>query len=244
MAIERINAQIANQLPPAWMSRATASSRQSAAMANSTEIKKMLGEPIPQVVNPKDLPAHIARFFAKGGLLERLRQKLALISKKKGGKFLPAKNTIACVDEDDNVYVGIEFLEKYSDDNDLIAGIMAHEWGHMLSEDQPNIDWQKMTMDQLLEMRRSEEADADGFSGRAMYLMGYDPQHMIDFLNKNDQLRKTKKIPNHKYHNHATRRAILIESYNAQARSMESAKRLFDKKDNTGPKIGRIIGMG
>lgn len=241
MPIEKINTQIVG-LPPAWMSRAVS---RGGAMGNAEEIKKILGEPIPRIVDPKDLPDDILAFFLPGGLLDRLRRKLALISRKRGRKIIPAKNTIASVDEDDNLYVGVDFLEQYGDDEDLVAGIIAHEWGHMMSDLPRGVNWSHLTWDQLHALRRDEEGDADGFAGRALFLMGYSPERMIEFLKMTDRRRKEKKIPCHKYHNHATRAAILRESYDAQRRSMEVARRLFFAgKDSTGPKVGKIIGAG
>ncbi|MBI4211523.1 MAG: hypothetical protein HY540_02690 [Deltaproteobacteria bacterium] len=236
MAIEKINTKLAG-LPPAWMSRAT---QRPGAMAHSAEIKKILGEPIPQEVDPKLLSPKIAEFFRRNGTLERLRKKLSLISKKKGGRFIPARNTIAAVDEDDNVYVGVEFLERFGDDEDLIAAIISHEWGHMLS-DRRNIDWSHLSWDELHAMRRDEEGEADGFAGRALFFMGYATEQMIDFLHLLDRTRKNKKLPQLKYHNTPTRVEILKQSFEAAKRSMEIAHRIFGKN---GPKIGKILGAG
>lgn len=241
MPIEKINAQVIG-LPPSWLSRV---SGRGGSVGNSDRIRKMLGEPIPQLVDPKELPPEIAAHFAAGGLLERLRRKLALISRKKGGKILPAKNTIASVDEEDNLYVGVDFLEQFGEDEGLVAGILAHEWGHMLSDLPKGVDWSHLTWDQLHALRRDEEGDADGFAGRALFLLGYNPEAMIAFLARNDRKRKEKKLPCHKYHNHATRAAIIRESYAAQRRSMEVAKKLFfSQSDGTKPKVGRVIGSG
>jgi hypothetical protein len=241
MPVEKISTLVSG-LPPAWISRAVS---RGGAMGNAEEIKKLLGEPIPQLVDPKDLPPEIAAFFGAGGLLERLRKKLALFSRKKGKKILPAKNTIASVDEEDNLYVGVDFLAQYGDDEELVAGIIAHEWGHMMSDLPRGVDWSHLTWDQLHALRRDEEADADAFAGRVLFLMGYKPEAMIAFLKERDKHRKKKKLPCHKYHNHATRAAILRESYEAVRRAMEVARKLFFAgKDSTGPKIGRIIGAG
>lgn len=215
------------------------------AMGNSSEIRKMLGEPMPQVLNPKDLPPEIAAYFARGGLLDRLKKKLALISRKKGGKIIPAKNTIACVDDEDNVYVGVDFLQNFGEDDALVGGILAHEWGHMMSDMPKGVDWSHLTWDEIFEMRRDEEGDADGFAGRALCLMGYDPEKMIEFLAVNDKRRKEKKLPSHKYHNHATRAAIIRESYKAEENAIEVARKIFFQgKDSVGAKVGRVIGAG
>ncbi|MFH1653199.1 MAG: hypothetical protein ABIE74_03995 [Pseudomonadota bacterium] len=240
MAIDRIGSSSIN-LPPNWLSQVTS---RGGNIGNSREIRKVLGEPLPQIVDPSVLAAHIAKFFRKNGLLERLRKKLSLISRKKGGKIFAAKNTIACVDEDDNLYVGVEFLEQYGDDEEVVAGILAHEWGHMMSDLPKGVDWSHLTWDELYEMRRTEEADADGFAGRALFLMNYSYENVVKFFKKLKASQK-KKTHSHKYHNTATRCAIFEESWKAEKRAMEVAKRLFFSEGKTdGPKIGKVIGEG
>ena len=243
MVIEKINTQLIG-LPPNWLSRAIS---HGGSMTRANEIKKLLGEPIPEIIDEDQIPDEVKEFFSTGGLLDRLRKKLALFSRKKGGKLFPAKGTIASVDEDDNLYVGVDFLAQYGEDEELIAGIIAHEWGHMMSDLPKEVDWSNLNWDQLHAIRRDEEGDADAFAGRAMFLLGVSVDPMIKFLKKNDKKRKELKIPCHKYHNFATRAEILREAYKAEKRAMETAKRLFfskKDKDPTGVKVGRILGQG
>lgn len=234
------------KLPPSWMNRVTS---RGGAMRNANEIKKILGEPIPKLADPKEVPPEIMAMFQSGGLLERLRKKLARIARRRGGKIIPAHNTIASVDEEDNLYVGVEFLEQFGDDEDLIAGILAHEWGHMKSDLPKGVDWSHLKWEELHAMRRDEEADADGFAGRALFLMGYTPDAMMKFLKMLDEQNKKKKenerLPSHKYHNTATRLAILKEAWKAQKQANEDAQRFFRQgRDNVGAKVGRVIGDG
>lgn len=226
-------------LPPTWMARAAAAG---GAIGNADEIKKILGEPIPQIADPKTIPPHIAEMFETGGLLDRMRRKLALISRKRGRKIIPARNTIASVDEEDNLYVGVDFLEKYGDNEALIAAVLAHEWGHMMSDLPRGINWSRLTWDELHAIRREEEADADGFAGRALFLMGFKPDEMIKFLKDLDK-KRNKNIPCHKYHNTPTRVEILKQSYDAEKRAMEVARRLFFGS-TVGAKVGRVITSG
>lgn len=223
-------------LPPLWMSRVIAAG---GAIANADEIKKILGEPIPNIADSKTIPPAVLKMFERGGLLDRLKRKLALISRKRGRKIIPARNVIASVDEEDNLYVGVDFLEKYGGNEDLVAAIIAHEWGHMMSDLPRGINWSRLSWDELHAIRRDEEADADGFAGRALFLMGYKPDEMIKFLKKIDKERD-KRIPNHKYHNTATRVEIIKQSYEAEARAMEVAKKIFFGS----PKVGRMVGVG
>ncbi len=231
------------RLPPTWVSRATA---RAGALGNSEEVKKLLGEPIPRKADPHTIPPKVLAMFGSRGLLQRLRKKLSIISRKRGRKIIPAHGTIASVDENDNLYVGVEFLEQFGDDEDLVAAVLAHEWGHMLSDLPRGVNWAHLTWDELHAMRRDEEADADGFAGRALFLLGYSPEPMTEFLTMlNRQQKKHKDFPAHKYHNTATRVEILRQSWEAERKALEVAKRLFFQgKDSTGPKVGRIIGAG
>lgn len=230
------------------MSRVTS---RGGAMRNANEIKKILGEPIPKLADPKAVSPKVMAMFASGGLLERLRKKLARIARRKGGKILPAHNTIASVDEEDNLYVGVEFLEQFGDDEELIAGILAHEWGHMKSDLPKGVDWSHLKWDELHAMRRDEEAGADGFAGRALFLMNYKPEAMMKFLKmldtetKKKNEKKKEKLPSHKYHNIATRLAILKAAWIAQKQANADAKLIFEQNNNpTGAKVGRVIGDG
>lgn len=230
--VDRIDAKM-TQLPPLWISRATTAAGN---IGQSEEIRKLLGEPIPRAADLNTLHPEVAAMFASGGVLDRLTKKLRAFSKRKHKKIIPAHNTIAAVDEDNNLYVGVEFLEKFGDDEALLAGILAHEWGHMMSDLPKGMNWSHLTWEELHQLRRDEEADADGFAGRALYLMDYKPDPMIEFL-KELKKKRNPKLPCVKYHNTATRIAILKASYEAQARAFETAEKILLK-----PK--KIIGQG
>lgn len=220
------------RLPPAWMSRISGGGN----LGQSEELRKLLGEPLPRIANPHTLKPEIAAMFAAGGALERIAKKLGSISKRRHKKLVPAHNTIACVDDSDIIYVGVEFLENHGEDEDLLAAILAHEWGHMLSDLPRNADWSDFSWEQLFEIRKDEEAYADGFAGRALYLMGYSINTMVAFLKKL-QKKRNPKLPSLKYHNTATRIAILKASFEAQQRAFETAGKL-----SLHPK--KIIGAG
>lgn len=221
------------RLPPLWISRQVGSRGN---VGQSDEVRKLLGEPIPRKADINQLPPHIAEMFDEGAILDRIAKKLGMFAKKRHKKIIPAHNTIACIDDEDNIYVGVEFLEKFGEDNDLLAGILAHEWGHMISTLPRGVNWSHLTWEQLHQLRRDEEADADGFAGRALYLMGYKPSALMEFLKKIDR-RRNKKLPSVKYHNTATRLAILKAAFEAQERAFETAQKI-----NFNPK--KLIGQG
>ncbi len=220
--VDRIDSKMTG-LPPLWISRATTASKN---IGNSEEIRKLLGEPLPRLADFSKLKPEIAAMFAANGVLERIAKKLGTITKRKHKKIIASHNTIACVDDENTLYVGVEFLEQFGKDEDLLAAILAHEWGHMISELPKGINWSFLSFDELLELRREEEAYADGFAGRALYLLGYKTDSMIAFLKKINR-KKNPKLPSLKYHNTATRIAILKASFEAQEKAFETAGKIF-----------------
>ncbi|MBI2343869.1 MAG: hypothetical protein HYV02_06030 [Deltaproteobacteria bacterium] len=229
-------------LPTHWANRITAGNRP---LGTLPDVRKLLGEPAPQLANMAALPPHIARMFRRGGLLDRIRRKLGVISRKKGGHFLAAHNTIAAVDPDDNIYVGVEFLEACEGDEAVIAGILAHEWGHMVSELPRDVDWSHLTWEALFALRREEEAGADAYAGRALYQMGYDVQPVIGFLQGLEtERRRARRLATVKYYPNATRAAILQEGYAAEQRLEESARKLLTTPGYRHPSFSKLLAVG
>jgi hypothetical protein len=238
--IEKINTLLA-QLPPNWMSRATAQAGQ---VGNpESELRKLMGEPMPKPVDPKDLPPEVAALFATFGMLQKIKKKLEWVSKHKGKKIIPAKNTIACVDADDNIYMGVEFLEAHKDDEDLIAGIMAHEWGHMISEIAPGADFSHLNWDEMFELRREEEAAADSFAGRALYMMDYKIEKIVEFFKDMEKI--DKKVNSQKYHPPKVREEILRQAYQAQVRAADQINKIFGFRDSgiINPQTSKLIAI-
>lgn len=234
MAVEKIQTNLAG-LPPPWMKRAEAGG---VPTPTETAIRKMLGEPLPRVVDPASLPPEIANLFAQFGVLRRIQRKLATLSRRPGGAVVPAKGTIACVDDDDNIYMGVEFLESHHSEEDLIAGIMAHEWGHIVSELPRNSNWSHVSWDELFAIRREEESFADAYAGRMLYKMGYAVTRFANFL---EELRKFEnRLQTHKYHNPFLRAEIVRQAFAAEMRAAESARKLFPGL----PSNGLLLGIG
>lgn len=237
--IEKINT-VLSQLPPNWLTRVTA--RPSHAPSPETELRKIFGEPLPKALDPKDLPHELAELFTAFGMLARIKKKLEWISRRRGGKIIPAKNTVACVDADDNLYMGVEFLEKHHANEDLVAGIMAHEWGHMLSQLEPGTDLSHLNWDELFNIRRDEEAAADAFAGRALFQMGYEIENMIKFLEDLDKIDKKSKT--NKYHSAAVRAEIIRRAFEVQKHAVERIKKLFGERSGIiDPSTTRLIAV-
>ncbi|MBI2346875.1 MAG: hypothetical protein HYV03_08405 [Deltaproteobacteria bacterium] len=213
------------------------------------EIRKLLGEPVPRLADLNQVPPQIAAMFTRGGVLERIRRKLAAISGKRGRAILPAHQTIAAVDEEDNLYVGVEFLAACQGNEDVIAGILAHEWGHLVSELPRGIDWSHLTWEELFALRREEEAAADAFAGRALFLLGYDVEQLTRFFARLERQRATgmaKRLlgQSPKYHATPVRIAILRQAFAAQQRTADSARKLFPGATYRHPGTTKLLGAG
>lgn len=241
MAINRVdNSSIS--LPPAWLSRVSGGNR---ALGTQPEVRKLLGEPIPKLADPRVLAPHIAAMFRRGGLLDRIRRKLGVISRKRGGQILAAHNTIAAVDGDDNIYVGVEFLEACQGDEAVIAGILSHEWGHMVSELPRDVDWSHLSWEELFELRREEEAGADAYAGRALYQMGYDVEPVTGFLaSLEEKRRKKNRIKSVKYYPTETRIEIVRAGYAAEQRVEQSARKLLVSPGYRHPSFSTLLAVG
>lgn len=189
--------------------------------AEGQAARKTLGEMPPVRVPLDQLSSSLAALFAKGGLVDRLRRKLNRLKKKKC-KVIPAKGTIACVDENDVVFLGVDFLEAYQNQEDVIAGVMAHEWGHTCAFRPESEEVQEMNWDEIFELRRAHEVLADEISGRLLALLGFKPDGLVDFLSKDGD-----KTHNLKYHSAKVRAQIIREGHADEKRKIEFAKDLF-----------------
>jgi hypothetical protein len=185
--------------------------------------RKHFGEPIPDVANIRNNPLMLD-LFSRLGMLARLQSKLNTLSRKKG-RIIPAKKTIACAlraceetDNQDIVFAGVEFLGHYHTEEETIAGVLAHEWGHLLSDWTEGLDPDRMSWEQIHELRKEEEAAADGFAGKMLYQMGYSPNGMVKFLSK------IQKKECAKYHSTATREAIIRTAFTKAQRIQHQAQ--------------------
>jgi hypothetical protein len=184
------------------------------------EAPKSLGETPPRIVPLSDL-GELASLFAKGGIVSKLKRKLNKLKGKKC-RVTPAKGTIACVDSNDLVYLGVEFLQECHANEDIIAGVMAHEWGHSCAHKPVQEQLDSLNWNQIFALRREHETLADEISGRLMALMDYDPKHLIAFLK-----RKTGGTHNLKYHDSETRAKIVMNGFQQEKKKIKLANELF-----------------
>jgi len=184
------------------------------------EAPKSIGETPPTIVSMAELGT-LAALFAKGGLVSKLKRRLNKLKGKKC-RVTPARGTIACVDDEDLVYLGVDFLEEYQDDEEVIAGVMAHEWGHSCAERPKKNEVDQLNWNQIFELRRSHEVLADEISGRLLALMDYDPEKFLKFLKK-----ETGGTHNLKYHSTEIRESIVRQGYLEERRKIDLARQLF-----------------
>lgn len=181
---------------------------------------KTIGETPPIPVSLAEL-GELAALFGRGGIVAKLKRRLNKL-KGKQCRVTPAKGTIACVDDQDLVYLGVEFLQEYHDQEDVLAGVMAHEWGHACARKPKKSDVQKLNWNEIFELRREHETLADEISGRLLALMGYKPDNLIKFLTEEKRL-----THNLKYHDSQTRAQIVAQGYREEMRKIQLALDLF-----------------
>lgn len=192
------------------------------ATQQGTQVKNF-GETPPVAVSLNSI-GELAALFSPGGIVSKLKRKLNKLKGKKC-KVTPAKGTIACVDSSDLVYIGVDFLREYGAHEEIIAGVMAHEWGHTCTDRPKAKDLEHLNWNEIFELRRAHETLADEISGRMLAMMGYRPEKLIAFLKKD-----TGHTHNHKYHDVETRARIIIMGYLDELRKKRLANELFPKK--------------
>ncbi len=194
----------------------------------SEAIRKSFGEPLPQVVDISNNP-ELQALFTRQSMVERIRRKLSTLSRKKG-RIVPAKGIIASVlqasevtHNQDLVFVGVDFLSEYQTQEETVAGVLAHEWGHLVSDLTQGINPDQLTWEQVFQLRKEEEAMADGFAGKMLCLMEHTPNGLIQFLGSGTGCHKE----SHKYHSLATRAAIIRAVYQDTQRRQNQAKNMM-----------------
>lgn len=180
---------------------------------------KSLGEAPPIRLSLSQIGS-LASLFSPQGVVERLRRKLNYLNKVKC-KIVPAKGTTACIDKNNIIYLGVEFLEKFQDDVETLAGVLAHEYGHSLAIKPDQESLNEMNWDQIFEMRKAHETLADEKAGRLLYLMGYSTNGVTDFLLAG------KDTHNLKYHPKKMRAQIIENGFADEKRKAQFAQQIF-----------------
>jgi len=175
------------------------------------KLKKSVGDPPPRPMDLSVCPEQIQKAFSYGGILAVIKRKLNALT---GEKYtlVPAQGDRVCIDDKGQVHVGLLFLETYLNTPPVLAGVLAHEWGHFPTRRKlPNLD--SLTWDEVYRLRREEETKADMFCGRALVLLGYPVEPLLAYLKANENPKE--KSP--KYHTVQSRIQIIVRTYRSQA---------------------------
>lgn len=216
---------------PAWMSRPGAVGTPA---GSDKPAPKTIGETPPIVANLAEFP-DLVPLFTHYGSIQKARRKLKLLSGK-DAKVVLAKNTVGAADNKGMVYLGIEFLREHAKNDPLLSAVMAHEWGHLISNMAKHGNLDHLTWEEIFELRREEEAAADVFCGRMLAMMGYSTESIIQFLLKAD-----KGTPTVKYYAAPIRGAIIEEAHRRHAARSDVTRKIFPKRLYSNPYTSRII---
>ncbi|MCB1213942.1 MAG: hypothetical protein KDK66_00570 [Deltaproteobacteria bacterium] len=226
----RINAGLSRM--PTWLNRSKSGSKTSSSSGKAPA--KSLGE-TPPVIEKLENHPQLAVLFSYYGALEKIKRKLKQLSGQ-DAKLVLAKNTVGAADDKGNVYIGVKLLEQHGHNHDLLAGVMAHEWGHLISNQKKRSSLDHLSWEQIYELRREEEAAADAFCGRMLAMMTYRIEPIIEFLKQAQEGSDTVK-----YYAAPIRAAIITEAYRRNAQRGEATKKFLPRRAYPNPYTHRLI---
>lgn len=201
--------------------------------------RKSIGDVAPTIVNPADYP-HLEQLLSFYGVVSGIFRKLKTLTKRnnKKDKVVLAKNTVGAADNKGNIFLGVEFLEEYQNNSAVLAGVLAHEWGHLLSNTAKYGNLDNLSWDEIFGIRKEEECAADAFCGRILPLMGYSVEPIIEFLmSKKDQHKDS-----HKYYSPEGRAEIIRQAAKATLERQKISKEMFKKGIYTNPYNSILLG--
>jgi hypothetical protein len=181
---------------------------------------KSLGDLPPPKADLKDYPEELRELFTYAGILQMLARKLNALT---GMKYdlVPAEGERVSIDPDGHVYVGMAFVAENLFNEPLLAGVLAHEWGHFPTRRKPqNLD--VLAWEEIYRLRREEETKADIFCGRALFLLGYRFEPLIAYLRKHEDPQQKSA----KYHTVESRARVIGSSWISQSKRNDLAGNL------------------
>jgi hypothetical protein len=193
---------------------------------------KKWGESPPVRLSPSQAGA-LAALFAEDGKLNRLRKRLNTI-RPKPVSIHPALGTIACIDDQLNIYVGLEFLAQNMDNDAVLAGVLAHEWGHACAEAPTSGELAAMSWEQIFELRRAHETLADEIAGRLLFHLGLPCEPLIDFITQATQ------TPSHHYHAPDLRGRIIQFGFRDEEKKSALARQMFSGTGYQSPFVSKL----
>lgn len=196
--------------------------------------QKTLGDVSPIAIGMNQLP-YLAALFGDTGKVGRLKKRLNYLKDKKC-KVVPARGTIACIDDEDTVYLGIEFLREHMNDDEVLAGVMAHEWGHACARKPHQSTLNRLDWPEIFRLRKAHETLADYMAGRLLALLGLTPKGIVAYLKKHQVGPETAK-----YHNADTRAKIILAGFKREKEIGSLSQSLFPRQVYANHYHGRLI---
>ncbi len=216
--ISRVDTNLSKLSP--WMKNPQSSAGAPIQPASERPVPKSIGEVAPKIVDPAHYP-QLAALLGQFGFISSIRRRLTSLSGKKG-QIVLAENTVGAADNKGLVYLGVDFLQDFQNESAVIAGVLAHEWGHLVSNLVKYGHFEDLNWDELIEIRREEEGSADAFCGRTLPLLGYSVEPLIEFL-----LKDKDKLGSHKYYDPQLRAQIIREAAKATLMRQYFSRKLF-----------------
>ena len=179
---------------------------------------QLFGKKKPPVVSSED--AEIAAQMAR---LHAYRKKLARLAGDHEDDYdlVLADGTIAMIDQNGLIYIGLQFLKNHADQVDILVGVLAHEIGHRPKRWAEYHQQRPNTKEEADKLCRLEETRADYFAGRALAELNLQCAPLIGFLEA-----ITEK-PHPEYFSPKLRGEVIQEGFQDASRRRQSRKALF-----------------
>jgi hypothetical protein len=180
----------------------------------------LFGQTPPRRVDKRKHPK-LAKAFLK---LEQIADQVAELVGRNADHFpiLPCEGYNACISALGQISFGIELLEQYEKDHDLLIGVLGHEIGHRPWTWQ-RINLQGLSRTALQKLRREEESKADSFAGWVLAELGGDPASLCRFLM---ECAAFEPHPTSDYHPAEVRAELIRSTFQARANALGVGKAL------------------
>jgi hypothetical protein len=189
----------------------------------------LFGGTKPPILDPAQFPGLMAQI----ALLKKYRRKIASMAGDDEDEYpmVLADGTIAMIDSEGRIYMGVSFLETQGGSPGTLVGVLAHEIGHRPKRwDAYRIE-RELTQGELQAICREEEAKADAFAGMALAEMNLSPDPLIEFLHV------IQDKPHPEYFPANVRAEIIRDAHTARAFRASFRRKMFPHLDRmTAPK--------
>ncbi len=203
--------------------------QQSAPTSVAEQVEDSLfGKKKPPLLNEDDFP-EAAEVLAK---LDKYRRKICVLigDPEDDYRLQLADGTIAMIDKNNMIMIGIKFLMKFKDNFPVLVGAIGHEIGHRpkrwaeYKKDKP------LNIAELQKLCRYEETRADLFAGRALAELGMSCEPMIKFLKDMEE------GPHPEYFPAKMRADVIREGFREQSAKAKIRQKFWPGLEKDAPK--------